>query len=346
MLILMKKKKKMKTLMIQQFSKKGYKEIKRLNEKLEKKNELLNTQEDLFVLEKEKNLTLEKLLAEEKAKVEKLTVDLSLANDSNKRMSNENTLTNESLAFLKATHSKLQESFTYLSAKFKDLEVNYSALWESTKTNSKATLDSNVSTSKCCSKFYNHDINACKTNLAKLEDLIKAKDKQLDRLNMFVKNGYEGDVKPTPKVAYKEGRHPMIGHGLGHYKGMKVNERKVVKGNEVISFTKSGNLGNMMNIAHGVTTGAPTHDKLKSTSTTTNRHGRVRSATKETKIVVVHEPSPNYTSDYMVTIDHNGKMVVKYVGAYTKKTILRSVWVPKMYASNTQGPKALWVPKV
>jgi hypothetical protein len=61
--------------------------------------------------------------------------------------------------------------------------------------------------------------------------------------------------------------------------------------------------------------------------------------------VVEHKTSPNYTCDY-VTLDHNGKMVVKYVGAYTKKTMMRkSVWVHKVYASNLLGPKSSWVPK-
>jgi hypothetical protein len=61
--------------------------------------------------------------------------------------------------------------------------------------------------------------------------------------------------------------------------------------------------------------------------------------------VVTHEPSPIYTTNYMVTMNHNGKIVVKYVGAYTKKAILRSVWVPKVYPSNPQGPKSFWIPK-
>jgi hypothetical protein len=39
-----------------------------------------------------------------------------------------------------------------------------------------------------------------------------------------------------------------------------------------------------------------------------------------------------------VTLDHNGKLVVKYVGAYTKKAMRKSVWVPKVYASNLQSP--------
>jgi hypothetical protein len=61
--------------------------------------------------------------------------------------------------------------------------------------------------------------------------------------------------------------------------------------------------------------------------------------------VVKHESSPSYTTDYMVTMDHNGKIMVKYVGGYTKNTMLRSVWVLKVYPSNPQGPKSFWVPK-
>jgi hypothetical protein len=38
-------------------------------------------------------------------------------------------------------------------------------------------------------------------------------------------------------------------------------------------------------------------------------------------------------------------MVVKYVGAYAMKAMRKSVWVPKVYASNLQGPKSFWVPK-
>ena len=73
--------------MIMQFSKKGYKEIKRLLEKLEKKKVSLHEQEDLLILEKERNLALERRLAEEAAKVEKLTTDLFLPDNTNKRMS-------------------------------------------------------------------------------------------------------------------------------------------------------------------------------------------------------------------------------------------------------------------
>jgi hypothetical protein len=58
----------------------------------------LHEQEDLLILEKKRNLALERRLAKRATKVEMLTTDLSLANDSNKRMSNDYTLANESLA--------------------------------------------------------------------------------------------------------------------------------------------------------------------------------------------------------------------------------------------------------
>jgi chromosome segregation ATPase len=135
---------------IKNFGKKGHKEIKKLLDKLEKE-EILHEQEDLLILEKERNLALEKSLVEEKAKVEKLTTDLSLANDSNKRMEKDYTLANESLASLKATHSELQSSLSCLTEKYKNLEANYSSLWESTKATPSAILDSGASTSKGCS---------------------------------------------------------------------------------------------------------------------------------------------------------------------------------------------------
>jgi hypothetical protein len=317
--------------MIKEFGKKDFQKIKKLMEKSEKK-ECLDRQEDLLILKKERNLALEKAHAEEKVKTKKLAIDLSLANDSKERTSKETTLINESLTSLKTTHSELQESFSCLMTKYKGIEVSYNALWESTKTNSKATLDSNISTSEGCSKRYKVDVQACVTNMVKLEKLIQAKDAQLERLKMLVKNGCEGNVKPKPKVNYKDGRYPNKKEGLGNYKGEKVNDRKMVKGKECVTFTKGANLEDLMNIAHGVTTTTPSQVKKKV------------EAPIKTK-VVTHEPSPSHTTDYIVTMDHNGKIVVKYVGAYTKRAILRSVRVPKVYPSNPLGPKSFWVAK-
>ena len=135
---------------------------------MEKKKETLDRQKDLLIQEKERNLALEKSLAEERAKVEKLSIDLSLANDSNKRLMKENTMASDSLASLKATNGELQDSLSSLMVKYKELEVNYNVLWESTKTHSKAIPNSNVSTSEDCSKCYKIDVQACVTNLTNL----------------------------------------------------------------------------------------------------------------------------------------------------------------------------------
>jgi chromosome segregation ATPase len=224
--------------MIREFGKKGFKEIKKLIEKLEKNKERLDRKEDLLILKKERNLALENALAKENVKLEKLAIDLFLTNDSKERMSKEITLINESLASLKATHSELQKSFLCLTTKYKSLEVSYNALSESTKTNSKATLNSNIFISEGCSRCYKIDVQACITNLAKLEKLIKAKDAQVERLNKLVRNGYEGDIKSEPKVVYKERRCSHKKDGLGHYNGGKVNDRNVVKGKECVMFTK------------------------------------------------------------------------------------------------------------
>jgi hypothetical protein len=106
----------------------------------------------------------------------------------------------------------------------------------------------------------------------------------------------------------------------------------MVKGKECVMFTKGANLADLMNIAHGVTATTRSQVKMK------------LEAPIKTK-VVTHEPSPSYTTNYKVTMYHNGKIVVKYVGAYTKRAILRSVWVPKVYPSNPLRSKSFWVPK-
>jgi hypothetical protein len=79
-------------------------------------------------------------------------------------MSKDYTLANDSLVSLKATHSELQASFSHLMDKHKNLEENYSVVWERTKANPKTKFDSNASNSKSCSVCSNVDINALKTN--------------------------------------------------------------------------------------------------------------------------------------------------------------------------------------
>jgi hypothetical protein len=222
-----------------------------------------------------------------------------------------------------------------LTEKYKTLEANFSSLWESTKVTPTARLDSSASTSKTYSSCPNIDINALKTNHARLEEKIKSKDKEIARLNMLITQGNIG-AKSIPKVVDKQ--------GLGHRKNNKANGRMVVKGHEIPLWNKGGYLNTIMDIAHGVTTSTTTKDMPKMVNTTKGNCG-VNPPPKASKNVVEHKPSSNYTCDYIVTLDHNGKIVAKYVGAYAMKAMRKSVWVPKVYASNLQGPKSFWVPK-
>jgi hypothetical protein len=191
-------------------------------------------------------------------------------------MSKHYTLANESLASLKATHSELQTSFSCLSDKHKNLEASYSALLESTKANPKAKLDSNASTSKGCSILSNVDINALKTNHARLEETIRSKDKEIAQLIMLINQGKIG-AKSIPKVIGKQ--------GLGHYKDNKVNGRVVVKGHEIPLWNKGGYLNTIMDIAHGVTTSTTTKDKPKVVNITKG-NGGVNSPSKASMNVV------------------------------------------------------------
>ncbi len=116
---------------------------------------------------------------------------------------------------------------------------------------------------------------------------------------------------------------------LGHNPN-KENPREIINGKSCLKFNKGVTLHEAMNKAHGTSTIAPSLAK------------EAKKEKKEELTPISH----SYTCDYILTWDHRGKMVVKYIGAHTKKQITkRSVWVPKALVTNPQGPKSFWVPK-
>jgi hypothetical protein len=125
-------------------------------------------------------------------------------------------------------------------------------------------LDSSASTRKDCSICSHIDINAIKTNHARLEEKIKSKDKEIARLKMLIAQGNIG-AKFIPKVVDKQ--------GLGHHKNNKSNGRLVVKGHEIPLWNNGGYLNTIMDIAHGVTTSTTTKDMPKVVNTTKGSGG-------------------------------------------------------------------------
>ena len=109
--------------------------------KLEKRDRCLEMQGDIITQERDKNLALEASMAKEKMKVEKLTIELSLTNDSIEKLTKEHSLVNDQVASLKNEKSIAQESLTSLEEKYQNLEVNYSTLLASTSTSVDAKVD-------------------------------------------------------------------------------------------------------------------------------------------------------------------------------------------------------------
>jgi hypothetical protein len=67
----------MKNKMIKEFGLNGYNVITKLMEKLDKRKETLHAQEDLLILEKERNLELQGLLSNKDEMLEVLTKEMS-----------------------------------------------------------------------------------------------------------------------------------------------------------------------------------------------------------------------------------------------------------------------------
>ena len=124
-----------------------------------------------------------------------------------------------------------------LDEKHKELEIQYSILWDSNSYLTKATKTSTPSTSQCCGKCFNLDLNIYSTNLANIE----AMRKEIARLNKVIGKGWisvtqfnDKKVDESKEPPFKQGRHPSIKHGLSHTKGAKTNGRRIVNGFECV----------------------------------------------------------------------------------------------------------------
>ena len=173
-------------------------------------------------------------------------------------------------------------------------------------------------------------MDTCATNLAKLGEL----EKEVKLLNTLVKDEMltkkDGSIKDVTK--FKPLWNNKSKKALG-YNPNKKNPREIINGKSCLKFNKGVTLYEAMNKAHGSNTIALSLVK------------EVKEVKKEKKEELTSF-SHSYTCDYILTWDHHGKMVVKYIGAHTKKKIIKmSVWVPKALVTNSQGSKSICVPK-
>ena len=90
--------------------------------KLEKRDRCLELEGEIIIQERDKNLALEASVVEERTNVEKLTIELSLANDTIGKLTEEHSSVNDLVASLKNEKGIAQESLTSLEEKYQNLE--------------------------------------------------------------------------------------------------------------------------------------------------------------------------------------------------------------------------------
>ena len=155
----------------------------------------------------------------------------------------------EAHAITKKAHIALKEKYCSLDGKHKELEEQYSILWDSNSHPSKGN-DASTPSSQGCGKCYNLDLNIYSTNLANMEVMRK----EIARLNEMIAGGCMDDMTQNggkkieePKrpqyKQYKNGWHPLIKDELRHTKGAKPNGRKLVNGFECVQLERREQIG-------------------------------------------------------------------------------------------------------
>jgi hypothetical protein len=281
-------------------------------------------------------LSLKKYIAKDELLVDELTRESSLAKDACKRLEDEKL--------------ELQKSFDSLKTSHIALEFQLDNL-KNNATTSSNDASTKTSTSNGCSRCYKIDRNACATNVVKMN----AMKKEIARLS----NSFIIEKKKEPKRGEFEnhtkgfGSSYMKKFGFVDGKGLGKQEQGT---KDPIPFIKNHHTKGMgtRNVVHGMKQmGVKNYDnqvryntpiKFKSTQTPTQTPPS--KPNKSSKKPKPHASQDSFYADYVLTWNHKGKVVAKYVGLRTKGTMIkRSVWVPKILVTNTLGPKSTWLPK-
>jgi chromosome segregation ATPase len=246
--------------------------------KLDDLDETLESQEELFRLEREKSEALKKHLTNERQENKRLEESLKAKHSilleleesftSEKRKVNILTkkliLVEDTHANLKRDNEKLQESLTSLQAIHTALEVNVNTLLESSSNTCKSSKSSSPSTSNGCARCFNIDIQTCATNHAEMQTM----KKEISRLTQLVQEeeapSYKQVLKtnPSPRIGEFEKHTKRFGskylskYGFEKAKGLGKNEDgasqtiSFVKNNKKAALGAKGGLVNMTTPIH------------------------------------------------------------------------------------------------
>jgi hypothetical protein len=319
----------MKNKMIKEFGLNRYNVITKLMEKLYKRKATLDAQEDLLILEI--NLELQGLLSNKDEMLEVLTKEMSLVKITIEDNNKEIAIAKTSIVSLANEKEALESSLLSLTAQNQELQVQLETCKNFTNSSlvveSKAS-SSNYNTCKHCSKYH---ASCCLTNNARKNNSKVEVKKILKKCS-----SNDGSKKVEPK--YKSLKPNNGKKGLG-YNSHKVNPSIEHKGWRSPKFIEGTTLYDALGRIHS-SNDESTRVKVNLSNTKDKMKNVVTTNEEKSKVPISH----SYLCDYMLTWDL-GKLVVKYVGAYTKRKVMkRSVWVPKAI-TNTAGPNSIWVPR-
>jgi hypothetical protein len=157
----------MKNKMINEFCLNGYNIITKLMEKLEKRKATLVAQEDLLILEKERNLELQKVITNKDEMLETLTKELSLVKVALEENVCELSCAKTSIVGLVNTKEALEANLSCLKVQNQELQVKLDTLKTTTTSSLVINSDASSSSSNACKNCSKYHANCCLANHVK-----------------------------------------------------------------------------------------------------------------------------------------------------------------------------------
>jgi hypothetical protein len=313
--------------MLKNLDKNAIAKFNELMEELNEKNDLLDKQEDLLILEKKRNLELKEIITKQEEKCKVLDKELVESKEIN--------------TSLKSANVALQDELVCLN---KSLELQFDNILSNGST-SQHDLSINSSIAQSCLRCKDIDVDVCATNVKLIESL-KVQITFLEGEAQQKKKDLEQEKLKYARGAYLNSRRPNIKDGIGFQRWEKHNARVKINGYEFPKFVKEEASGR---VAPG--TGHPRVPGGQSART----QWTIRQKPSGGRFSVFRPISSNasklptnhfydFNASYVIMRNKFGRVFAKYVGPHHKSP-KTCVWVPKSLVTNVRGPKQIWVPK-
>jgi hypothetical protein len=296
-----------------------------LIETINEKDDLLECQEDLLVMENKKFVKLKNAYALEVEKCKNLSKELSICNNS---------------------ISCLRDENASLNAKIDELNV----CKPSTSTVKHVSI---------CTRCRDINVEAIDDHIA----MVKEQNDHIAKLNAKIaKHKLENEKFKFARSMLYNGRRPGINDDIGFQQGNRINVKlnapkklsNFVKGNDPMVQDREGYIL--------YPTKYPEHKIRKIHARkphTASLHAfmyknEVSSSRHTTHVKMPKKKIPNASNEHNISFktfdasyvltNKSGKVVAKYDGG-KHKSPKTCVWVPKVLVSNVKGPKTVWAPK-